>query len=76
VCANNRLPSGIITRSYDLFNHLLKETTPQGSVGYTYDADGRRQTMTVSGQAQVIYTFDNASCLTAIAQGASNVSFS
>jgi RHS repeat-associated protein len=58
-----------------LCDHLLSETTPQGSVAYTYDADERRQSMTVSGQAPVSYSFDNASRLTSIVQGASGVSF-
>jgi YD repeat-containing protein len=34
------------------------ETTSLGTVGYTYDAIGRRTTMTVSGQPAVNYTYD------------------
>lgn len=67
--------TGAISRSYDGFDHVLSETTPQGSVAYTYDADGRRQTMTVSGQVPTNYVYDNASRLTSIIQGASTVSF-
>ena len=38
---------GTITRTYDGVDRLLSETTPEGSISYTYDADGRRATMTV-----------------------------
>jgi RHS repeat-associated protein len=37
--------------------------------------DKRKQTMTPSGQAQITYTYDNASRLSSIVQGASTVSF-
>ena len=67
--------SGTISRSYDGLNHLLSEMTPQGSVGYTYYGNGRRHTMTVSGQLPVNYAFNNAGRLTSIGQGSSNVSF-
>lgn len=57
--AGNRLTaitdslSGTISRTYDGLNDLLSETTPQGSVSCIYDADRRRQPMTVSGQSLV-----------------------
>ncbi|MGA7832608.1 MAG: RHS repeat domain-containing protein, partial [Terracidiphilus sp.] len=54
---------------------MLSETTPQGAVSYTYDADGRRQTMSVTGQSPVSYFYDNASRLTGISQGSANVTF-
>ena len=45
--------NGTITRSYDdRFNTLTQETTPQGTLGYSYDAAGRRATMTPSGGTQ------------------------
>ncbi len=40
--------TGTITRGYDGLDRLTSETTPQGSVTYTYDSAGRRQTMTVA----------------------------
>jgi len=43
--------------------------------GSCYDSDERRQTMTVSGQSPVSYTFDNDSRLTAITQGSAGVTF-
>jgi len=48
--------SGQITRTYDDLDRLTNETTPQGSIGYTYDDANRRSTMTVTGQPQVSYT--------------------
>jgi RHS repeat-associated protein len=67
--------NGTITRQYDGLDHLKQETTPQGTVSYTYDNADRRSTMTVAGQAQVNYTFDNANRLTQIAQGALSVGY-
>ncbi|MFP3757693.1 RHS repeat-associated core domain-containing protein [Cupriavidus sp. SIMBA_020] len=61
---------GTITRSYDVFDRLTSETTPQGGVSYTYDAGGRRKTMTVAGQPTVSYTWDAANRLTQIQQAA------
>ncbi len=48
---------------------------PKESIGYTYDADERRQTMEVAGQPPVQYTFDPSSHLTQIIQNNSTVSF-
>jgi RHS repeat-associated protein len=44
-------------------------------VSYAYDNAGRRQSMTVIGQTEVSYTFDNANRLTGITQGSSSVAF-
>ena len=41
-----------------------------------YDLAGRRASMTVAGQPQVTYSYDNADRLTQIAQGTSTVGFS
>jgi YD repeat-containing protein len=65
--------AGTITRAYDGLNQLTSEATPQGTVGYTYDNGGRRQTMTVPGQITINYTWDNANRLTGITQGSQNV---
>lgn len=67
--------NGSITRNYDGLDGLLSEVTPQGTVSYTYDADERRQTMTVAGQPVVHYTLDPDSRLTQIAQNSSTVAF-
>ena len=37
---------------------VATETTPLGSISYTYDAIGRRTSMTVTGQPAVNYTYD------------------
>jgi YD repeat-containing protein len=54
---------------------LTSETTPQGVVSYGYDAAGRRASMTVAGQPQVSYSYDDANRLTQIAQGTTTVGF-
>ena len=66
---------GTVTRSYGGLDRLLSETTPQGTVSYTYDAAGRRLTMQAGSQAQVSYTYDNANHLTGITQGSTTLSF-
>jgi RHS repeat-associated protein len=66
--------AGTISRIYDGLDHLTSETTPEGSISNTYDAAGRRATMTVTGQPQVAYTYDNADRLTSITNSAT-VSF-
>ena len=66
--------SGTVSHDYDLLDRLTVETTPEGSVSYTYFADGRRQTMTVAGQPVVTYGYDDAHRLTSITQGESIVS--
>jgi RHS repeat-associated protein len=68
--------AGTITRGYDGLDRLTSETTPEGSISYTYDAAARRATMTVTGQPQVAYTYDNADRLTSITQSSATVSFS
>src|SRR5215213_9945189 len=65
--------AGTITRTYDPFDRLLSETTPQGKVSYTYDAAGGMTSMTVLGQPTVNYTFDDGNRLVGISQGANTV---
>jgi RHS repeat-associated protein len=66
---------GTITRNYDSFDRLTSETTPEGSIAYTYDALHRRATMTVAGQTGISYAYDAASRLTGITQGSASVDF-
>lgn len=68
--------SGTISRNFDGLDRLTQEDTPQGVVGYTYYANGPRQTMTVQGQTGVSYTYDNANRLTQVAQGSTVVGLS
>jgi RHS repeat-associated protein len=66
--------AGTITQGYDGLDRLTSQTTPKGTVSYTYDAASRRATMTVTGQPQVVYTYDNADRLTQLVRGSSTVS--
>jgi RHS repeat-associated protein len=52
---------------------VAQETTPLGTVGYEYDALGRRTSMTVAGQPVVSYSYDANSHLTGITR--SSLSF-
>ena len=65
--------AGTITRGYDGLAWLTSETTPKGTTTYTYDAASRRSTMTVTGQPQVVYTYDNADRLTQLTRGTRTV---
>jgi RHS repeat-associated protein len=63
--------NGAINRSYDnRFDTVLNETTPQGTVDYTFTADGQRQSMIPSGGSEVTYNYDAAHRLTQISQAA------
>ncbi|MGL5004733.1 MAG: RHS repeat-associated core domain-containing protein, partial [Casimicrobium sp.] len=53
-----------ITRNYDNLNRLTSEVTPQGTVSYTYDAAGRRTSMTVPSHGTIAYIYDSANRLT------------
>jgi YD repeat-containing protein len=65
--------AGTITRGYDGLDRLTSETTPKGTTSSTYDAASRRATMTVTGQPQVVYTYDDADRLTRLTRGTSTV---
>lgn len=58
-----------VTRNYDGLDRLLKETFPSGSTSYTYYANGLRNTLTPTGQAQIIYCYDSVNRLTSIVSG-------
>jgi RHS repeat-associated protein len=45
---------------------VASETTPLGTINYTYDNIGRRTSMTVAGQPAVTYTYDAGSRLNGI----------
>jgi RHS repeat-associated protein len=53
---------------HDNLDRLSKEISAQGVVEYTYDALGRRTTMTANGATPVSYGYDAASRLTQVAQ--------
>ena len=58
--------TGTISLTYDALNRLSTEVTPQGTITYSYDALGRRTSMTVAGQPPVYYSYDVASRLRSI----------
>ncbi|GBD99359.1 tRNA(Glu)-specific nuclease WapA precursor [bacterium BMS3Abin07] len=45
---------------------VVQGVTPLGSISYTYDAIGRRTSMTVAGRPAVNYSYDNAGRMTGI----------
>ncbi len=67
--------AGTIVREYDSLDRVTSETTPEGRIDYTYDLDGRRDTMTVAGAPAITYAYgyDDAHRLTSITQGTSVV---
>jgi RHS repeat-associated protein len=68
--------TGSVTFSFDNFDNISSQVTPNGTVNYAHDAAGRRTSMTVVGQTQVTYGYDNADRLTSITQGSTSVSLS
>ncbi|WP_150118990.1 RHS repeat-associated core domain-containing protein [Massilia sp. NR 4-1] len=62
--------NGVIIRSYDGYNNITEETTPRGTVSYTYDAQGRRKTMALPGQPAVNYGYDAGGRLVSLQQAA------
>jgi RHS repeat-associated protein len=63
--------AGNITRAYDnRFDTLTQEVTPEGTVNYSYYANGLRRTMTPSGGTAITYGYDAANRLASISQAA------
>jgi RHS repeat-associated protein len=54
-------------------DRVVLEQTPLGSISYTYDALGRRTSMTVAGQPTVSYQYDAVGQLTGVQQGGQTV---
>lgn len=73
--------AGLIRRTYDNFDRLIREVTLQGEVDYTYDSIGRRTSMTIVNgppDAQVVqpaitYSYDAASHLISISQAPGDI---
>jgi RHS repeat-associated protein len=61
--------SGTLSDTWDRFDRLVSQSTPQGRVTYRYDPDGRRTSMTLMGHVPVRYTYDAAGDLTGESQG-------
>jgi YD repeat-containing protein len=67
--------AGTITRTYDNFDNLTDEQTPQGEVTYSYDAAHRLQTRTVVGETPVSYSWDNAGNPLSATQGSATLAY-
>jgi YD repeat-containing protein len=67
--------AGTTMRTYDNFDNLIDEQTPQGEVTYSYDASRRLQTRTVVGETPVSYTWDNAGNPLSASQGGSSLAY-
>jgi RHS repeat-associated protein len=69
-------PGNTITRTYDGLDRVLSETKPEGTVSYTYDAAGLRQSMTAGTQATVDYYYDNLERLGLVWNGTIDAQYS
>ena len=67
--------AGTTIRTYDNFDNLVDEQTPQGEVTYSYDADHRLQTRTVVGETPVDYSWDAAGNPLSAVQGSATLSY-
>jgi RHS repeat-associated protein len=73
--ADSTSGAGTITRGYDDLDRLtsdIQSNAPSPGVVYTYWDDGTRRTMTVPGQTQITYGYNDAGQLISLTQG-SNV---
>jgi len=61
--------------SYDPYHRLTGETGPNGSVGYTYNAAGERQSMSLEGEEAAAYGYNADGQLTGITTPNGDVSF-
>lgn len=79
--AGNRLTQltdssyGTVQRTFDTSDRPTSETSPQGTVAYTYYVNGLRKTMTAGNQAPVNYVYDAANRLTGITQGSEQIGY-
>ncbi len=67
---------GTFNQAWDGFNELTQESGPNGTIAYTYDADGNRLTTAVTGQPQVSYGYSDAGRLTSVSAGGQSVAMS
>jgi YD repeat-containing protein len=67
--------AGTTTRTYDNFDNLIDEQTPQGEVTYSYDAAHRLQTRAVLSETPVSYTWDNAGAPLSATQGGPTLTY-
>ena len=54
-------------------DRISEEETPLSTIDYTYDANGRRASMTVAGEPAVNYAYDDAGRLTGISRNVGGI---
>ncbi|MBJ7309698.1 RHS repeat-associated core domain-containing protein [Rugamonas sp. CCM 8940] len=65
--------NGIVSFDYDVRDRVGRVSTPKGKVAYTYDANGRRASMSVTGLPPLRYSYDDGGRLVRIEQAADAV---
>jgi RHS repeat-associated protein len=65
--------SGEYAIKRDPFGRIESLEGPGGTVGYSYDAAGRREAMTLPGLEPLHYSYDNANELTELSRGSESV---
>jgi RHS repeat-associated protein len=66
---------GTVNYQYDALDRMAQQTSSYGTIGYTYNPDGSRSSMTVTGQAPVNYAYDVGGRLRQIQQGTASITF-
>ncbi|QDY07874.1 hypothetical protein FJK98_12430 [Micromonospora sp. HM134] len=65
----NDSTGGLLTLGWNDLDQVVSVAGPTGTVGYSYDAAGRRSAMTVPGQPAVSYSYDPTGLIEQITQG-------
>ncbi|SBT46045.1 pre-peptidase C-terminal domain-containing protein [Micromonospora narathiwatensis] len=60
---------GLLTLGWNDLDQVVSVASPAGTVGYSYDAAGRRSGMTVPGQPAISYHYDPTGLIEQITQG-------
>ncbi|WP_326557257.1 RHS repeat-associated core domain-containing protein [Micromonospora sp. NBC_01796] len=60
---------GLVTLGWNDLDQVVTVVSPAGTVGYSYDAAGRRSGMTVPGQPAISYGYDQTGLVERITQG-------
>ncbi|MFG3685498.1 RHS repeat-associated core domain-containing protein [Micromonospora sp. NPDC047740] len=66
---------GLLTLGWNNLDQVVSVTGPAGTVGYSYDAAGRRSGMTVPGQPAISYQYDQTGLIEQITQGGTTASW-
>jgi YD repeat-containing protein len=66
---------GTLANSYGSLDRLLAQSTTLGTVGYAYDALGRRTQLNIPGVAPTLYGYDENSRLKQILRGTQTTAF-